>query len=531
MVEEFREYAKHKGIHPPDLTKKELNRTVEEFALYMIERNYAVKYGFDSSETVLQKTAEYRNKLLDSIQNYKRVSEAEIQEAYNRMQKDRNVSHIQINFPDIPYPADTLEPYNKAWEIYRMLEKGEKFEQLAYRFSENPITKQDSGYIGPVSFGTLNYPMELVSFRIDPGGFSTPFVTWQGFQLMKINSEEPAKGFTEIAHIAMKLPLDNSKNERTRIIGVMDSLRLLITKGKSFSDLAQMHSEDESSSQNGGYLGYIPSSFMIREIAEAAFKLEKNGDVSPLVLTENSVHILRRLNFSPIPEFKDAHDSIRNVLYSNQAREYYKKNQFYDLIKSRSGYKSYPENVSDFLMLGKTCFQRGQWVMPADSVQSTLLFELNADKFTYYDLSKRMQKSQYAYTIRNYRPVIWKKYQEFEEAILDDYFVNNFEILFPEAEMKIKWAKSDIIRDSIISREILEKLPYSTEDLEDIYRKNKKKYNNPDIPGQPLSFDSAFQMVLSDYQAEALRKWENELLKTNRIKTNKKVLKQLVDSY
>ncbi len=47
----------------------------------MIQLVFAVKYGFDSSETVLRKTAEYRKKLLDSIDDYKRVTEAEIQEA------------------------------------------------------------------------------------------------------------------------------------------------------------------------------------------------------------------------------------------------------------------------------------------------------------------------------------------------------------------------------------------------------------------------------------------------------------------
>ncbi|MFH1726986.1 MAG: peptidylprolyl isomerase [Pseudomonadota bacterium] len=64
-----------------------------------------------------------------------------------------------------------------------------------------------------------------------------------------------------------------------------------ITKGEDFASLAKENSEDSSASR-GGDLGYFNKSRMVKPFADAAFLLEKAGDVSPLVQTSFGYHII-----------------------------------------------------------------------------------------------------------------------------------------------------------------------------------------------------------------------------------------------
>ncbi|MGC8568097.1 MAG: peptidylprolyl isomerase [Candidatus Micrarchaeia archaeon] len=66
-----------------------------------------------------------------------------------------------------------------------------------------------------------------------------------------------------------------------------------LSKGESFSKLAEQYSID-SSRKRGGDLGIFSRGQMVKPFEEAAFKLKK-GEISGIVKTQFGYHIIKRL--------------------------------------------------------------------------------------------------------------------------------------------------------------------------------------------------------------------------------------------
>ncbi len=74
-----------------------------------------------------------------------------------------------------------------------------------------------------------------------------------------------------------------------------ESILLQLQKGASFSALAKKDSTDTASAKNGGDLGYQPLSTYVTAFANAAAKLTKVGQLSPVVHSQYGYHIIKLL--------------------------------------------------------------------------------------------------------------------------------------------------------------------------------------------------------------------------------------------
>lgn len=94
----------------------------------------------------------------------------------------------------------------------------------------------------------------------------------------------------EIAQIVIEPKI--SKEEKDAVKKKLESLRQRILKGESFSTLAVLYSDDKASAKNGGELGFINKSDLVKEFAATAFTL-KEGEISDIVETEFGFHIIQ----------------------------------------------------------------------------------------------------------------------------------------------------------------------------------------------------------------------------------------------
>ncbi|HEX7774960.1 MAG TPA: peptidylprolyl isomerase [Parvibaculum sp.] len=101
--------------------------------------------------------------------------------------------------------------------------------------------------------------------------------------------------------------LVGSKEEAERILAEIKS-------GKKFEDVAKANSKD-SSSQDGGDLGWFKKGDMVPEFSDAVFKL-KPGQVSDPVQTKFGWHIIKLIETrkSKVPTLDEAHDDIMRQL-------------------------------------------------------------------------------------------------------------------------------------------------------------------------------------------------------------------------
>jgi peptidyl-prolyl cis-trans isomerase SurA len=95
----------------------------------------------------------------------------------------------QTQLPETPSPELVAQAQAKANQVYAMLKKGDKFDELAKKYSNGPTAAAggDLEYFKP---GTLSKDLETQVFALKPGDFTEPVRTNQGFVILKVTEHQ-----------------------------------------------------------------------------------------------------------------------------------------------------------------------------------------------------------------------------------------------------------------------------------------------------------------------------------------------------
>ena len=151
--------------------------------------------------------------------------------------------------------------------------------------------------------------------------------------------EQPER--LRLQHILWLLPpgADEIKKNEIRVKANAALISARIGGHDTFVELAKKLSEDELSKENGGQLGIIARGQLEAPLEEAAFKLEKVGDVTDVVESSRGMHIIRldeKLPAGPKP-LAEVKDEILKELRSRGADEAARNALAADLEKVRGG--------------------------------------------------------------------------------------------------------------------------------------------------------------------------------------------------
>lgn len=108
---------------------------------------------------------------------------------------------------------------------------------------------------------------------------------------------------------------EESEEGREEARKKIEMIERKLNNGEDFEDLARRYSDDESSSESGGELGYISKGQMVEEIDSALFSLDV-GEVSSIVETDLGFHILKVYDFKEeyIQDFEEVKETIGEYL-------------------------------------------------------------------------------------------------------------------------------------------------------------------------------------------------------------------------
>jgi peptidyl-prolyl cis-trans isomerase C len=140
---------------------------------------------------------------------------------------------------------------------------------------------------------------------------------------------------------------DNAANDAEAADKIRKLAMLFKTEGGDFADAAKKFSEDNSA-PSGGELGWFARGKMVPEFEEAAFRLTRRGETSPVVKTEFGYHVIMleaRRDAGPAP-FAEVRPQIRELfLRERQANIMELVGQLTNELKSSSQIAVYPENL------------------------------------------------------------------------------------------------------------------------------------------------------------------------------------------
>jgi peptidyl-prolyl cis-trans isomerase SurA len=347
FIDEFDRIYK-KNNPNPDLSNKALDEYLELFVNYKLKVKEAYTLGFDTVKSFKKELLLYRHQLAKPYMENKEVTEDLVEEAYQRMKEEVLASHILIRVPEYISSKDTLEAYNKLKNFKKRIEKGESFENLAIKNSEDPSARQSKGDLGWFNCFSMVYPFENAAYSTPVGEVSEPFRTSYGYHILKVRERRKSKGKVKVAHILIreyeKDPEQTRKFNKERIV----EIRKKLTEGESFETLVRRYSDDVTTSEKGGVLPVFGIGRMVEEFENAAFSLKKNGDVSGPIHTDYGWHIIKLISKDTLKDFVSEESSIREKI-TKDSRSSVAKDLFIEQLKKEYNLQSNRKNIQQFV--------------------------------------------------------------------------------------------------------------------------------------------------------------------------------------
>ncbi len=202
---------------------------------------------------------------------------------------DYHLSHILVSLSNA---SDAQTAEKKAQRLYKKLQKGAQFEEVALAESDGPLALKggDMGWRKATDLPTL---FAEIAPNLKEGEISKPAKSRAGFHILRLNGKrgetKQIVNQTKARHILLKTSaiLNDAQAEQK-----LADIRQSILDGADFAELAKEHSDDIGSKLSGGDLGWSsPGQFV--PAFEATMKQTDEGEISAPFQSQFGWHILQ----------------------------------------------------------------------------------------------------------------------------------------------------------------------------------------------------------------------------------------------
>jgi peptidyl-prolyl cis-trans isomerase SurA len=184
------------------------------------------------------------------------VTPAEIKRFYNKIPTDSlpfyssDVEVAQIVRVAKVSNAQKEEAKAKLNELRERILKGENFNELAIKNSEDPSAQYNGGDMGYVGRGAMVPQFEAVAFKLKLGEISQPFESPFGFHILQLIDRRGNEYHSRHILISAVPSAEDIKNSEL----YLDSLRTMIVRDSiKFERAAKEYSDDQATKGGGGY--------------------------------------------------------------------------------------------------------------------------------------------------------------------------------------------------------------------------------------------------------------------------------------
>lgn len=465
------EYIYNKNNSNNSLDKKTLEEYVELFVNFKLKVEEAKAQGIDTTKSFINELAGYRSQLTKPYLTDAKVDEQVLQEAYNRMKEDVEVSHILIRIPQSAAPVDTLAAWKKINAIAKRLEK-EDFAKVAKATSEDESAEQNGGYIGWISSFRTVYPFETMAYNTKVGTISKPVRTAFGYHIIKVQGRRNTLGEVLVSHIMRFTSQgDEAKNKAAKV--TIDSIYTALKAGADFGKLASDFSEDRGSATKNGELPWFGTGRMVPEFETAAFALKNKGDISAPIQSAYGWHIIKLIDKKGIESFENMRADLEQKVKRDERANFGQKSFVAKLSKDYNFTVNTP-NLDEFskLLNNKSI---------SDSVYLVEISKLNKPLFNI--ANKQYSQSDFAGYLKNndqsgnvVADVIKDKFDTFVEKELLAYEDSQLEKKHDDFRFLINEYHDGILLFEVSNNEVWDKASKDTEGLSKYFNSHKSDY-------------------------------------------------------
>ncbi|MEA3445986.1 MAG: peptidylprolyl isomerase [Bacteroidota bacterium] len=470
---EFVRIYKKNNTNEQVLDQKSLNEYLDLFINFKLKVAEAEALGLDTAKAFIDELAGYRKQLAKPYLVDKDVDQKLIEEAYEHLKYDVNASHILVKLKNDPSPDDTLKAYNKIMGFRERILAGEKFEIAAKRGSDDPSAKTNGGSLGYFTGFQMVYPFEEAAFNTAVGELSMPVKTRFGYHLIKVVDKREARGKIKVAHIMISVPKTGGDDSASKEKAYAIYKR--INDGEDFAELAKENSDDHGSATKGGELPMFGTGRMVPEFEEAAFKLEKVGELTPVVKTTYGYHIIKLLEKKGIESFEDMKQELKSRI-SKDARSTQSRKVLIAKLKQEYKFSQNKKRVDNFYKSVTDSILTGTWDGESARSMTGILFSLDRKIFNETDFTNYLVKQKRISKDITVRAIVAKLYKSWVDNNIIDYEESRLEQKYPDFKYLMNEYHDGILLFELSDEMVWTKAVKDTLGLESFYQENKQNY-------------------------------------------------------
>jgi len=519
-------YRKNNGKEVGNATKS-VKEYVDLFSLFKSKVLEAESLGLDTLSSFKAELSGYRKQLAAPYLTDKNTNESLLKEAYERLKNEVRASHILINLDESALPKDTLEAWTRmviiknavagklpsagdianydkllknTTSIYAKLKvndsaayKGkinsikdlantyknanDKFQGIAAKLSEDPSAYDNKGDLNYFSALDMVYPFETAAFSTPVGEVSGIIRTRFGYHILKVYDKRASRGEMNASHIMAKFPKDATDQDKLNAKTKIDEIYAKFKAGQTFEELARQFSDDKQTSEKGGQLQPFKGGRLPKQFEDAAFALQKDGDVSAPIQTAFGWHIIRRNSLKSISSFDEMRTELKNRV-SRDSRSQMGRTALIARVKQEGKFVEDLKNRDAFLKVLDTTYLKATWKSEnASKLGNKEIFNLGGKSYTQNDFAKFLE-SQMLFRPANtdIAALMREMYKNWVEESTVQYEDSQLEIKYKDFANLYREYRDGILLFDLTDQKVWSKAVKDTAGLREYYEKNKNSY-------------------------------------------------------
>ncbi|WP_210486500.1 peptidylprolyl isomerase [Rufibacter aurantiacus] len=472
-------YEKNNSAADSAFSSASVNEYLNLYTNFKLKVAEAKSRGLDTTQAFKTELGGYKEQLAQPFLTEKSVTDQLVREAYERLKKEVNATHILVSVDMEADPKDTLAAYQKIMDLRNQAVNGTPFEQLAQRFSEDPSARENNGNLGYFTALQMVYPFENAAFNTPAGQISQPVRTRFGYHIIKVNEVRPAQGEIKVAHIMVRAQQGLPKADSLAAKKKIDEIYSRVLRKEDWNKLTSQFSEDAASADNGGELPWFGTGRMIPSFEEAAFALAQPGAITPPVQTVYGWHIIKLLERKELPSYEEMETSLRNRI-AKDSRSELNKAAFLRRIKAENKFQENQAIKTATLKLADSTLVTGKWKfsVPAEpkNLPTATLFTIAGKPFTVGNFATYIEANQRARQNVSPSHAMNLLYDKFVETSLLDYEREHLEEKHQDYKMLVNEYHDGILLFQLMEEKVWAKAVEDTVGLKAFFEANKANY-------------------------------------------------------
>ena len=467
------EYVFNKNRNTPTAEIKTPEEYLDLFINFKLKVKAAEDAGLDTMPRFQRELRGYRKDLARPYLNDAEVTEALVDEAFDRLQTEVRARHILFSVEENASPADTLRVYNQAVEIRKRILAGTDFEEMAHRYSQDSSVTDNMGDLGYFTALYMIYPFETAAYSTEVGEVSMPVRTRFGYHLIEVTGRRPARGQRKVAHILIKVEEGADSATWSSAMSKAHEVYQKAQEGENFGNLAMQYSDDKSTVSVGGELRWFGSGVMVEEFEEGAFALDTIGQVSKPIKTQFGYHLIKLLDIKGPPSREEDEFEVRRKI-NGDMRAQKSQDVVIDRLKEEYDPVVNAKNLKVFDKLVDQSFYRRSWQPETMDGYTRPVLTFGDTVIVQMHFAQYLGKYQYANSINQDKEAMLKEaFDQFVDKALLAYEDNHLEEKYPDFRRLYKEYRDGILLFELMDDEVWSKAVKDTLGLEEFYEANK----------------------------------------------------------